>query len=298
MFKKVFLFFAAMSMGLLMWAGSVSAFPGILQLASRPGFWYNQFTPNVLMNHLYYYSFDEQWDKHGHSDDVADTEILAVFNRFVHAWHFGERDKYQFVMEGIVPWYNVSMDEGPIHFNESGLGNPYSYTSFGWNNEDMTTHLQTYFIVEYPLGNTDLRDAGLNHNNFSLMFPCFGITQYLMDGKVQLDASGGYWHEFESLDNDDTQHRPYVELNAAISYWLCPNEFYIGTQWDYTDWVDESEIDDVDMDDDGYCVYGSAVLGWWVNKDHELTLKVGGDVDGENTSEGYGVNFRWLWLFG
>lgn len=297
MFKKVFLFFAAISMGLLMWAGSVSAFPGILQIASRPGFWYNQFTPNVLINQMYNYSYDEVFNNDGDERSTDDTNIFAVFNRFVHAWHFGERDKYQFVMEGIVPWYNVSIDDS-THFNESGLGNPYSYTSFGWNNEDMTTHIQTFFIVEYPLGNSDLQKAGLSPDNFSVMFPGFGITQYLMDGRLQFDGSAGYWHAFKNLDNDDTQHRPYLEANAALSYWLCPKEYYIGTQWDYTDWTDETEINNVDQNDDGYCLYGSAVLGWWVNKSHELTLKVGGDVDGESTTKGIGVNFRWLWLFG
>jgi hypothetical protein len=298
MFKKIVLFFAAVSVSCLIWAASASAFPGILQLASRAGFWYNQFPPGVLMNHLYYYNFDEVFDEDGDDKDAADTDILAIFNRFVHSWHFGERDKYQFVTEFIVPWYNVSIDDGPTHFNESGLGNPYTYTSIGWNNEAMTTHIQTFLIIEYPLGDEHLQDAGLNHDNFSVMFPCFGITQYLMEGRLQFDLSGGYWHEFESLENDDTQYRPYIELNGCASYWLIPSKFYVGTQVDYTNWINESEIDDVDQDDDGYCLYAAGTLGWWVNNIHELTLKVGGDVDGESTFKGIGVNFRWLWLFG
>jgi len=274
-------------------AGSGWAFPGILQLASRSGFWANDFPDTaILLQHWYYYSADEMWDDGGDQIDINQTRINGSFTRLVRPWHFGADSQFQYVLEGIVPYYNISGEDDSAtpadeSFAVSGVGDPMIYTSLGWNNPSKTTHLQGALIVNFPFGD---EDVSLTDNAYAVM-PLVAIEQRL--GNVWLDASAGYWANFEDLRDNGNRNNDYFEVNGVVTYRFAKAWIYL--QADYTRYG-ESETDGKGNDDEGYNVMLAPAIGVAIRPAMTLDLKYGIDVDGESTMKGRSFNLRFLWV--
>ncbi len=273
-------------------------FPGILQLGTRSGFWTNEFPDKgMFAQHFYYYETDEWWNEDGDEVDIDTTKITASFSRAIRAWHFGDRDQYQYILEFIVPAYNISSDLLIDEFETdklSGLGHPLAYTSIGWNNPSKTTHLQGLLIWQVPLGDEELMKSLGFGNNHALM-PGIGFQQRW--GNLWLDASIGYWYNFENLESD-AKARDYFEVNVIPTYHFSASlPWWVYVQGDYI-WLDESEdAQGKDNDDDGYNVAVAPGVGIAIRPNMTLDVKYTMDVDGENTLKGNAINFRFFWVF-
>lgn len=277
------------------------AFPGILQLASRAGFWANDFPDTtIFLQHFLYYKADKFWDADGNEVDIPDIHLNASFTRLVRPWHFGDQNQFQYVLEGIVPMYNISGENGVIGpdiqpaFAKSGIGHPLLYTSLGWNNPEKTTHLQGGLIWQLPLGDRELMQALGAGNNHSVM-PLLGFEQRM--GNLWFDGSLGYWYNFEALDTDEKQ-RDYFEVNGALSYrFSAPLPWWFYVQSDYTLYQEGKDAAGNGLDNDGFNWAVAPGLGVAILPNMTLDLKYLMDVDGESTLSGDGLNLRLLWIF-
>ena len=279
-------------------ASSTWAFPGMLQLASRAGFWANDFpdTP-ILLQHFYNYQADRVRNADGNEVDVPTLHITATFTRLVRPWHFGDRNQFQYILEGIVPLYNISGEAGAggqPAFTESGVGHPLIYTSVGWNNPNKTTHLQGSLIWQLPLGDNELMKALGEGNNHSVM-PLLALEQRM--GNLWFDGSVGYWYNFEDLATKEKQ-RDYFEANGALSYrFSAPLAWWAYVQSDYTWYREGKDAAGNGLGNDGFNWAVAPGLGAAIRPDMTLDLKYSMDVDGESTLSGDGLNLRLLWVF-
>jgi len=275
------------------WAG-----PGILQLATRSGFWSNDFPDGPLfLQHVYYYSFDEIWDSDGDKIDIPDSSVTATFSRLIGISHFGTDNQYQYVIEAIIPFYNFSREESSPaandNLNESGFGHPFFYNSIGWNNADKTTHLTTYFAVQIPVGDSDVMKI-MGSNSWALL-PGVSIQQRI--GTFQLEGSLAYWYNFEDLDSD-ARGNDYFEANfIATKKFIASHPWWLYLQADYTKYQESDDDEGHGRDDDGYNWTVAPGLGVAIRPNITIDLKYAIDVDGENTAKGQAFNLRVLWKF-
>ena len=272
---------------------SVQAQPGALQLITRQGFWTNDLPDRELfwVQHLYYYHGDEMWNSNGKKEDIPDVDIWMSITRFVWDWHFGNEGQYQGIIEGIFPIENLSIG----HESTSGLGDPYFYTQYGWNNSAKTSHFQAGIAIRFPFGKYDKdRELNLGANHFSFL-PVLATQQIFKigPGQLLLDASIGYMLNLKNKDND-YQERDYFEFNPIISYHLAKFSIYL--QGDYVNYQ-SSEINGRDQHDSGYNVTLAPGIGYVINRAVSLDIKVEFGVDGKNSINGSGFNLRLMWIF-
>jgi hypothetical protein len=283
---------------LLLSAGPSGAAPGIIQLATRSGFWGNDFPDGPLfLQHVYYYSFDEVWDNKGKDIDIPDSSVTATFSRLIGVSHFGADNQYQYVIEAILPYYNFSMEESSSSANdslhESGFGHPFFYNSIGWNNPAKTTHLTAYLAAQIPVGNSDVMDI-MGNNSWALL-PGVSIQQRF--GTFQIEGSLAYWYNFEDLDSD-ARGNDYFEANIiATKKFAATYPWWIYLQGDYTNYQESDDDEGHGLNDDGYNWTVAPGIGVAIRPNITLDLKYAIDVDGESTTKGQAFNFRVLWKF-
>ena len=71
------------------------ASPGLLQLATRDGFWSNRFPDKLIsLTHVYSYWADEYADSDGNNHDVDQLTVGLGIERLIKPWHFGSRGQY------------------------------------------------------------------------------------------------------------------------------------------------------------------------------------------------------------
>jgi hypothetical protein len=288
--KRTTLFGALTAIGVTLWAAGAGATPGLMQLAVRSGFWSNQFPDTAIMlQHLYYNTFDQVWDDNGDKTDVAETKITANFTRLIRPWHFGEQKQYQFILEGILPLANVSFKEHGTSAagHVSGILDPMIYLSQGWNNMTKTTHLQAAVVVRAPWGNTELT------NNAWAFQPILAIQQHF--GKFSVDGSLSYQIETDTLDGSDNRGKNYLEVNLIPSVNLGRG-WDVFAQGDYTKYA-ESKTAGRGNGDDGYNLCMALGVNNWFRPDMQLGLKFEKDLRGKNTPASQGFNLRYLWVF-
>ncbi|WP_373499951.1 transporter [Desulfococcus sp.] len=269
------------------------AAPGILQIATRDGFFSNQFPDTLItLTHTYFYWADEYADADGNESDIADTDVALGIVRLIKPWHFGDSNQFQYILEGIFSMENLSIEGADYasSFNESGIWNPMLYTSLGWNNEKKTTHLQAALIAVAPWGDDDLK-INPGDNSYQVM-PILAFQQQF--GNFWIDGSMGYYMYFDDLSSTNTSGRDYFEINIVPSYHLGNWSFYL--QGDYRA-LQESKVDGVELNDDGYNVSLCGGVGWFFRPDMQLNLKYEQDIDGESDLQGQGFNLRWMWIF-
>ena len=292
------------SFALIFSASSVFAFPGVMQLATRSGFFANDFPDTaIFLQHLYMWSGDEYFDQDGNKQDLGggdELHIHASFSRFIRPWHFGDAGQFQYILEGIVPYYNLSSETGDAFgapgagIVVSGVGDPLIYTQIGWNNPAKTTHLQFALVVNFPFGD---EDVSLNGNAYALM-PNLAFEQRM--GAFKLDGSTGYWFNFDSLNDDgDAKGRDYYEANLMGTYTI--GKFWAYVQGDYTKYRKAKDANgnsaDGPLTGDGFAVAVAPGIGYAIQPTMTLDLKYTMDVDGENTLKGNAINLRYLWVW-
>lgn len=292
--KMLFVFGLAMIISNPAWG-----FPGLLQLATRKGFWANDFPDGPLyLQHIYFYQTDEIWDGDGDTSDIQEISITASLNRLIYAWHFGNNDEYQYILEGIFPMWDVSGEAnaslGADSFTESGLGDPYLYTAVGWNNPEKTTHVQGALVWRFPLGDDDVMDA-LGFGNSHSVMPILAIEKRI--DSIMIDASIGYMYNFEDLDTD-AKDRNYFEVNAIAGYNFSTRlPMWVYVQGDYTILDDGDDDQGQSLNNDGFNITIAPGFGVAIRPNMTLDLKYAMDIDGENTLKGNGLNLRFLWVF-
>ena len=272
---------------------SVWANPGILQTATRDGFFSNQFPDTlIVLTHAYFYSADEYADANGNKSDIADTKVGLGMIRFVKPWHFGDNNQFQYILEGIMSQENIAIEgtDYASSINMSGICNPIIYTSLGWNNPQKTTHLQAALIAVFPWGDDDLH-INTGDDSYQLM-PLIAFEQQF--GAFWIDGSMGYYHYFDDLSDTSTSGRDYFEINLIPSYHVDTWSFYL--QGDYTI-LQESEVDGIDQNDDGYNFAIGGGVSWMFRPNMQLNLKYVQDIEGESVLQGQGFNIRLMWIF-
>lgn len=275
---------------------AVMAMPGILQTATRDGFFSNQFPDTLIsLTHYYYYWGDEFADDDGHDVDIDDFNISLGLERLIRPWHFGDRNQYQFILEGILSVRSIDFDDNPLtlavddNYRCSGINNPMVYMSLGWNNPNKTTHLQAALITVFPWGDQDALLPG--ENSYQVM-PIFAGEQQW--GDFWVDFSMGYYHFFDDLDTNAVG-QDYFEINVCPSYHIGTWNLYL--QGDYKATDDGEDINGVDQDNDGYNLALAAGVAWMFRPNMQANLKYVQDIDGENEFQGQGFNFRLMWIF-
>jgi hypothetical protein len=287
-----------MTSSLLLTVCPAGAAPGIIQLATRSGFWGNDFPDGpMFLQHVYYYNFDEAWDDNGDEIDMPDSSVTATFSRLIGVSHFGADNQYQYVIEAIVPFYNFSMEGSSSSANnnlhQSGVGHPLIYNSVGWNNSSKTTHLTAYIAAQVPVGDSDIMD--IMGNNSWAMLPGFSMQQRF--GTFLLEGSLAYWYNFEDLDSD-ARGKDYFEANfIATKKFAATYPWWVYLQTDYTKYQASDDSEGHDRGDDGYNWAVAPGLGIAVRPNITIDLKYAIDIDGENTSKGQALNLRVLWKF-
>ncbi len=271
------------------YASTVFAFPGVMQLATRSGFFANDFPDTaIFLQHWYSWSGDEFFNKDGDEKSLGgDLNIEASFSRFIRPWHFGNRGQFQYLLEAVIPYYNISGLDGAV--KAAGAGDPLMYTQLGWNNEAKTTHLQFALIVNFPFGD---EDVSLNSNAYAIM-PNIAFEQRM--GAFKLDGSTGYWFNFDSLDDDDAKGQDYYEANLMGTYSV--GKFWAYLQGDYTKRKESKDGAGVDQGDDGFAIAIAPGVGYAIQPNMTLDVKYTMDVDGENTNKGNAINLRYLWVW-
>jgi len=265
------------------------AAPGLLQTASRAKFWCNDFPDTLLfLQNVYVYRSDEYADSTGKNIDINDTEVFLTLSRFIRPWHFGNRNQFQYILEGILVYQNIHIEKDN-RSDKDGIGDPIIYQSFGWNNASKTTHLTIALVSLFPLGDNELR--GIGDDSIRIM-PLFAWLQRI--GSVWLEACVGYYHYFDERHHHNTYGKDYFEYNAIVSYHF--NKWHVYLQGDYKD-TRESKYRGVNMHDNGYNVALSAGLACSIGKNMELNLKYVQDVDGKDELQGQGLNFRLAYFF-
>lgn len=276
----------------------VYAAPGALQIASRSKFWANDFPDTlIILQHYYYYHASKSFDNDGKARDINDVVIHQTLTRLIRPWHFGNRDQYQYVIEGILPVVNFNIKNDNSGY-KSGVANPMIYTSLGWNNSDKSTHLQLAAIWQIPLGDDDVvealngEDSGKNH----ALMPLVAIEQRF--GNLWIDASGGYWHNFKDLDSD-AKVSDYFELNGIVTYNFnnFKYPFWIYVQGDYTKYFSGDDKYGRDLDNEGHNYAVGPGAGIAIRPNITLDVKYHRDVEGKNTLRGDGINVRLFWAF-
>ena len=275
------------------WAG-----PGILQLATRSGFWATDFPDGPLfLQHIYSYHFDQIWDGNGHTVDIPDSSMTAAFSRLIGVSHFGDRKQYQFVIEGILPFYNFSMEASSPgagdNFSRSGVGHPFIYTALGWHTPSKNTHWNGYVAVQVPVGDDDIMNV-IGHNAWALL-P--GVSLQQRFGAFQIEGSIAYWLNSEDLDSD-ARGNNYFEANVIGTLHLgTTTPWWIYLQADYTDYQASRDGQGHHLDDSGYNWALAPGVGVAVRPNITIDVKFAFDIDGESTSKGRAVNLRVLWKF-
>lgn len=266
---------------LLLEANMAMAAPGILQLATRQGFWTNEFPDRFILLQHYRY-VDGEINTPGGKQDL--TQHLSL-TRLIDSWHFGDRDQYQFVMQGVLPFTSLSVG----NTNLNGLADPLTYTAFGWNNQDKTTALQLFTIMRYPFGDSTLTTDAFGN------FTGLGIQQKW--GKLHLDAAAGYWSEFDQQGASNTSGKSYWEANGVLSYKFT-NKFSLYNQWDYKN-TEESTVLGVDQNDDGHNLGTAIGFGYNITPTFQIDAKGYTDLDNKNEGidEDISFNVRFLLVF-
>ena len=281
--QKSFLAFFLLIVGL---SSTAWGAPGILQTATRDGFFSNQFPDTLItLTHAYFYSADEFADSNGNKSDIDEVKVGLGLVRFIKPWHFGDHNQFQYILEGIVGQKDVSIEDTDV--NMSGITDPMIYTSMGWNNPQKTTHLQAALIAVFPFGDDELNGG----DSYQLM-PIIAFQQQF--GSFWVDGSMGYYHFFDDLSSKLTSGRDYFEINMVPSYHVGAWSFYL--QGDYTI-TQESKLHGLNQNDDGYNFAMAGGVSWMFNSNMQLNLKYVKDIDGENELQGQGFNLRWLWIF-
>jgi hypothetical protein len=266
----------------------VSAAPGLLQLATRAGFWCNDFPDTFMfLQNGYYYWADKYADNHGNDIDVDDTEVLFTLSRFMRPWHFGERNQWQYFLEGIFVYKDIHIKNSSA--DRSGAGDPILYQSIGWNNESKTTHLTFGLAAIFPLGDDELRGIG---DDSIQIFPIIAWLERF--GPIWLEGSAAYLHYFDDTTYHHTHGGDYYEYNAMLSYQMKRCNVYL--QGDYKD-KRKSKYQGVTQEDEGYNVTAAAGFGWFFTPSMELNIKYDVDVDGKNELQGQALNLRFMYLF-
>ncbi len=279
--------------GLRAWAG-----PGIIQLATRSGFWANDFPDGpIFLQHVYYYTFDQVWDRDGDEVDTPDAHVTATFSRLIGVTHFGDHKQFQYVIEGIVPFYNFSMEESSHgahdNFSKSGIGHLLFYNSLGWNNPSKTTHLTAYLAAQLPVGDRDVMKV-MGSNSWALL-P--GVSFQQRFGTFWVEGSMAYWFNCEDLDSD-AKGNDYFEFNIiATKHFTAPLPWWLYIQTDYTRYQQSDDVDGHGNHDDGYNWALAPGIGVAVRPNITIDVKYALDLDGKSTTKGQGVNLRILWKF-
>jgi len=286
--KRKNLIGAFTAVGMVLWAAAASATPGLMELAVRSGFWSNQFPDTTIMlQHLYYNTYDQVWDDGGDKQDVGKTKITANFTRLIRPWHFGDQKQYQFILEAILPFANVSFEGEPTGGHVSGILDPMIYLAQGWNNPGKTTHVQAALVIRAPWGDTDLT------NNAWAFQPILAVQQSF--GMFSIDASASYQIETNTLEGDENRGRNYLELNFIPSFNLGGG-WDVFMQGDYTKYM-KSRTHGDSNDDAGYNVCAALGVNNWFRPNMQLGIKGEYDIKGKNTPASKGFNLRYLWIF-
>lgn len=291
--KKSILFVMMFMLSISFVITSANAAPGIMQTATRAGFFTNQLPDDPFMLiHVYDYTADEYADENGDTTDLAnDLNVGLGLFRFIKAWHFGDSNQFQYVLEGVFGYENVNLEDAD--YSASGSFDPTLYTQIGWNNADKTTNLQFYVIVQSPWGSNDVHSAfGYGEDAWKVM-PGVAFEQQF--GPFWIDGSIGYFHYFDDLSVRDAHGRDYFEVNIIPSFHPTAT-LGIYVQADYKK-TSESRYHGVDQNDDGYNIAIAPGIGWFFRPNMQLDLKYVMDVDGENEYQGAGFNLRYFWLF-
>jgi len=285
---------------LVIGVGTAWSAPGLLQQATRSGFWGNDFPDGaMLIQHFYHYTSDEAWDGKGDKQKTQDTTIEASYTRLIRSWHSGDDNKYQYILEAIIPAFNVSIKESSSgagdNFSVSGLGNPFIYGSVGWNNPSKTTHLQSFLLWQVPFGDDDLQKAGVIGNNHAIM-P--GVAAQYRFGNVWVEGSMGYQYNFEDLDSDK-KARDVFEFSPIVTYRFTSSAkpWWVYLQGDYTKYMEGDDAQGNGLDNDGYNISVTPGIGFQFRPNMTLDVKYAMDVDGENTLKGNAINARFFWFF-
>jgi hypothetical protein len=282
---------ALTAVGMVVWAAAASATPGLMELAVRSGFWSNQFPDTTIMlQHLYYNTYDQVWDDSSDKVDVAKTKITANFTRLIRPWHFGAQKEYQFILEGILPLANVSFEKQGTNAagHVSGMLDPMLYVAQGWNNAAKTTHVQAALVVRAPFGDTELT------NNAWAYQPILAVQQHF-GSMFSIDGSVSYQIETDNLDGSESRGKSYLEVNVIPSVNLGGG-WDAFLQGDYTKYA-ESKTAGKGNSDDGYNTCLALGVNNWFRPNMQLGLKVEKDLSGKNTPASQGFNLRYLWIF-
>lgn len=261
-------------------SSGVNAASGILQVVTRQGFWANDFSDDfLLLQHYYYLEGDNNT-----ATGTFDFEQHLGLSRLIKPWHFGENNQYQYIFEGIVPL--TSKTRASSNGRLSGLSDPFTYTSLGWNNPEKTDHVQLFSINRYPFGNENL-----STDAYAIM-P--GVGYQHRWSEWLFDASFGYWKEFDTEGTKDTKGKDYYNLNGVVSYHPDSKlSFY--TQADYKD-TNESEVGDVGQDNEGHNLGLAIGVGYAFSSSFQVDVKVYRDIDSRNEAidESTAINLRFF----
>lgn len=259
----------------------VFAEPGIVQVATRQGFWTNEF-PDKLIILQHYRHVDGEINLPSGSENYQQHLSLT---RFINTWHFGDDNQYQYLLQGVLPLTSFNFGGTSL----SGMADPLIYTSIGWNNHAKTDHVTLFSITRVPFGDEELStDAFANIT---------GLAYERKWTRFMFEVSAGYWAEFDKEGTDTAKGKNYWEFNAIASYkWNSRFSFY--NQWDYKI-TDESEVLGVKQDDDGYN-YGTAIgVGYIVAPRFQIDAKAYTDLgnNDEQIEEDLTFNIRFAVIF-
>jgi len=264
-------------------AGTASAEPGILQIATRKDFWSNQFPDSLFLLQHYRYVSGDIATPGGKQDFEQHLSLTRLING---SYRFGDKKQFQFVIQGVLPFTSATIGDDSI----GGFADPLTYTAVGWNDDEKKNHVQLFSIVRYPFGDNELTTDAFG-NLTGLAY------ERIWDNGFQLDASTGYWIEFDRQGASNTSGKSYWNVNGIIGYNFS-KKFSVYSQWDYK-LTDESEINGIGQDDDGYNL-GTA-LGATLNfpGPFQIDAKVYTDLNNDNEAldEDISFNVRFFVLF-
>lgn len=270
---------------------SALAAPGLQHIANIEGAWANDYPDkSMFIQNVYYYWADEFADSQGNDIDIPDTRVLMSISRFPRVGHFGDERQFQWFLEGVLIFKNISIETGDPNTASSisGLSDPIFYPGIGWNNRSKTTHLALGCPIFLPVGDDKLREIG--DDSYRVM-PLIGWEQ--RRGNVWLDAVIAYFHYFDDLKDDDTHGRDYFECNVIVSYHF--QKWNVLLQGDYKK-TEQSRYYGVDKNDDGYNIAVALGITWAIKPNIALNLRYDVDVDGKNEIQGQGLNLEFFWI--
>jgi len=191
------------------------AAPGLQQIANVEGAWANDYPDgSMFIQNVYYYWADKFADSEGNDIDIPDTRVSMAISRFRRIGHFGDEKQFQWFLEGVLIFQNISVETGDKNTakSRSGLSDPIFYPGIGWNNRSKTTHLALGCPIFLPVGDDNLREIG--DNSYRVM-PLIGWEQRIE--AIWIDAVVAYLYYFDDLKDDDTHGKNYFECSQLSS---------------------------------------------------------------------------------